>query len=99
MLPFCAGNVIKNPQERFQSSYVGSLVRRVREANEAGDVSHLKELSRRHDYEAVIRMFETQPSLHANPTALSEYVKALVKVERLDGSELLKSLQRGELSV
>lgn len=42
-------------------------------------------------------MFESHPSLQTNQDALSEYVKALVKVDRLDDSELLKTLQRGEL--
>ena len=82
-------------QKRYQSSYVGNLARRVRDADEATEVAHLKELFRRNDPEAVIKLFETQPSLHHNATALSEYVKALVKVDRLDESELLKTLQRG----
>ncbi|XP_022982341.1 ATP-dependent zinc metalloprotease FTSH 4, mitochondrial [Cucurbita maxima] len=85
-------------QKRYQSSYVGNLARRVRDADEASEVAHLKELFRRNDPEAVIRLFETQPSLHHNATALSEYVKALVKVDRLDESELLKTLQRGILN-
>lgn len=92
---FCAGNRLLRTQERFQSSYVGSLARRVRDVDEASEVAHLKELYHRNDPEAVIRLFESQPSLHSNSTALSEYVKALVKVDRLDESELLKTLQRG----
>lgn len=91
----CAGNRGLNVQERFQSSYVGNLARRVRDADEASEVANLKELYHRNDPEAVIRLFESQPSLHSNPSALSEYVKALVKVDRLDESELLKTLQRG----
>lgn len=82
-------------QERFQSSYVSNFARRVRDADEAIEVSHLKELYHRNDPEAVIRVFESQPSLHTNPSALSEYVKALVKVDRLDEGELLKTLRRG----
>ena len=58
----------------------------------------LKELYRS-DPEGVIRIFESQPSLHSNPSALAEYVKALVKVDRLDESSLLKTLQRGEIFV
>lgn len=91
---FSLGNV-SNAQRRFQSNYVGSLARRVRDADEASEVAHLRELYRRNDPEAVIRLFESQPSLHSNPSALAEYVKALVKVDRLDDSELLKTLQRG----
>ncbi|GAU31319.1 hypothetical protein TSUD_315290 [Trifolium subterraneum] len=81
-------------QERSQSSYLGNLARRLRDSSEAEEASYLKELYRRNDPEAVIRAFESQPSLHTNSTALSEYVKALVKVDRLDESELLKTLRR-----
>ncbi|KAF8406877.1 hypothetical protein HHK36_005998 [Tetracentron sinense] len=93
--PGGSGNRLLCLQERFQSSYVGNLARRVRDADGANDVTLLKELYRRNDPEAVIRLFESQPSLHLNPSAVSEYVKALVKVDRLDESELLKALQRG----
>ncbi|XP_027353632.1 ATP-dependent zinc metalloprotease FTSH 4, mitochondrial-like isoform X1 [Abrus precatorius] len=89
------GNRLFCSQERFQSSYVGNLARRVRDANESCEIAHLKELYHRNDPEAVIRAFESQPSLHTNPSALSEYVKALVKVDRLDQNELLKALRRG----
>ncbi|KAE8718865.1 ATP-dependent zinc metalloprotease FTSH 4 [Hibiscus syriacus] len=82
-------------QQTFKSSYVGSLARRVRDAYEASEVSHLRELYHKNDPEAVIRLFESQPSLHSNRSALSEYVKALVKVDRLDESELLKAIQKG----
>ncbi|KAL6985535.1 ATP-dependent zinc metalloprotease FTSH 4, mitochondrial [Sarracenia purpurea var. burkii] len=82
-------------QKRFQSSYVGSFARRARNTDGSSDAAYLKELYHRNDPEAVIRLFESQPSLHSNPSALTEYVKALVKVDRLDESELLKTLQRG----
>ncbi|KAK4765481.1 hypothetical protein SAY86_026571 [Trapa natans] len=81
--------------ERFQSSYVGHLARRVHDVDEAAEVAHLKELYHRNDPEALIRLFESQPALHSSPSAVAEYVKALVKVDRLDGSELAKTLQRG----
>ncbi|KAI9118214.1 hypothetical protein K1719_010546 [Acacia pycnantha] len=90
-----AGNKFLCTQERFRSSYVGNLARRVRDADEASDVARLKELYHRNDPESVIRLFESQPSLHTNQSALSEYIKALVKVDRLDESELLKTLRRG----
>ncbi|KAL2504546.1 ATP-dependent zinc metalloprotease FTSH 4 [Abeliophyllum distichum] len=80
---------------RFHSSYVGSLARRVRDSDGLSDAAYLKELNHRNDPEAVIRLFENQPSLHSNPSALAEYVKALVKVDRLDDAELLKTLHRG----
>ncbi|CAJ1972888.1 unnamed protein product [Sphenostylis stenocarpa] len=90
-----AGNRLLGAQERFQSSYLGSIARRARDADEAAEVAYLKELFHQNDPEAVIRVFESQPSLHNSPSALSEYVKALVKVDRLDESELLKTLRRG----
>lgn len=66
----------------------------MRDLDGANDVSLFKELYRS-DPEGVIRLFESQPSLHSNQLALAEYVKALVKVDRLDESALLKTLQRG----
>lgn len=92
----CAVHGAARTKGRFRSSYVGSLARRVRETEEATDAAYLRELYHKNDPEAVIRLFEGQPSLHSNPAALSEYVKALVKVDRLDESELLRTLQRGE---
>ncbi|KAB2619571.1 ATP-dependent zinc metalloprotease FTSH 4 [Pyrus ussuriensis x Pyrus communis] len=89
------GNKFLSTQERLKSSYVANFGRRVRDTDEASEISYLKELYHRSDYEAVIRAFESQPSLHSNPSALSEYVKALVRVGRLDDSGLLKTLQRG----
>lgn len=93
---FCAVLGAARTKGRFRSSYVGSLARRVRDTEEATDAAYLRELYHKNDPEAVIRLFEGQPSLHSNPAALSEYVKALVKVDRLDESELLRTLQRGE---
>ncbi|KAM7256507.1 hypothetical protein ACFE04_012248 [Oxalis oulophora] len=98
LVPRCGGG-LGNPffgvQGRFQSSYAGNLARKVRDVDEAGEVAYLRELYHRNDPEAVIRAFESQPALHSNPTALSEYIKALVKVDRLDDNELLRTLQRG----
>lgn len=88
------GARIRNLQERNQSSYIGSLARRVRDLDAPIGTSLLKEIYRS-DPERVIQIFESQPSLHSNPAALSEYVKALVRVDRLDESTLLKTLQRG----
>uniref|UniRef100_A0A804QSA4 AAA+ ATPase domain-containing protein n=2 Tax=Zea mays TaxID=4577 RepID=A0A804QSA4_MAIZE len=93
-----AGARIKNLQERNQSSYIGSLARRVRDLESPSQTSLLKEIYRS-DPERVIQIFESHPSLHSNPAALSEYVKALVRVDRLDESALLKTLQRGVVSL
>ncbi|KAF5931887.1 hypothetical protein HYC85_028058 [Camellia sinensis] len=90
-----SGNRLSGAQERFQSSYVGSLSRKVCDTDGSSDVAYLKELYHRNDPEAVVRLFESQPSFHSNPSAIAEYVKALVQVDRLDESELLKTLQRG----
>ncbi|RWR72582.1 Peptidase M41 [Cinnamomum micranthum f. kanehirae] len=89
------GNRLTSIQERLQSTYVGNFARRVRDTDSTNDITLLKELYRRNDAEGVIKLFESQPSLHSNPSALAEYVKALVKVDRLDESSLLKTLQRG----
>lgn len=91
LVPFlCAAYGVANIKQRFQSSYVGSLGRRARETNESSNAAY-----HRNDQEAVIRLFESQPSLLSNPEAVSAYVKALVKADKLDESELLRTLQRG----
>ncbi|PNY01685.1 ATP-dependent zinc metalloprotease ftsh mitochondrial-like, partial [Trifolium pratense] len=83
------GNRLLSSQERFQSSFLGNLSRRL-----LGGLHD--ETSQQNNPEAVIREFESQSSLHANPEALSQYVKALVKLDRLDQSQfLLNTLQRG----
>jgi hypothetical protein len=54
--------------------------------------AQLREFNRRGDPEAVIRAFEGGAALSSEET-LGEYVKALVKVDRLDSSSLLQTLQ------
>ncbi|CAH1427707.1 unnamed protein product [Lactuca virosa] len=97
---FDAAYKVPSGQRRFQSGYMGSFSRRLREpdVDVSSNAAYLRELSYRNDYEAVIRVFESQPSMHTSPSAFKEYVKALVKVDRLDESELLKTLQRGMAS-
>ncbi|WJX41689.1 hypothetical protein P8452_29007 [Trifolium repens] len=85
----CTRNRLFFSQQRFKSSNLGNLY-----LSEAKEASHLKKLSHQDGPEAVISAFESQPSLHTNSVALSEYVKALVQVDGLDESELLKSLRR-----
>ncbi|TVT99029.1 hypothetical protein EJB05_55659 [Eragrostis curvula] len=92
-----AGSVLRNLQERYRSSYVGSFARRIRDFDSPSEASLLKEIYRS-EPERVIQIFESQPSLHSNTSALSEYIKALVSVDRLDESPLLKTLQRGYTS-
>jgi len=70
-----------------QSRYKGNLARQ--QCDSAAEEAS-------YDPEAVIRAFESQPSLHTDSFAFSEYVKALVKVDRLDESEFLKTFLRGD---
>ncbi|KAJ7176034.1 hypothetical protein O6H91_Y541900 [Diphasiastrum complanatum] len=89
-------------QKRYLGGYIGKFSRRLeqqleREAGfdlEDNQVKLLRELNKV-DPEGVIRWFEGRPLQHHNSGALAEYVKALVKVDRLDESSLLKALQRG----
>ena len=52
----------------------------------------LRDLNRRGDHEAVVRAFESG-QLASSEAMLSEYVKALVAVDRLDTSSLIRTLQ------
>jgi len=82
------------------SSYSNSHYRRLEQ--EAGSrldsddkqVALLRQLNKV-DPESVIRWFESRPLPHLSSAAMAEYVKALVKVDSLDESALLKTLQRG----
>ncbi|KAK9846627.1 hypothetical protein WJX81_007919 [Elliptochloris bilobata] len=56
--------------------------------------SFLRDLNRRGDHEAVVQAFESG-QLASSEAALGEYVKALVAVDRLDTSSLIRTLQRG----
>ncbi|KAI4999420.1 hypothetical protein ZWY2020_004009 [Hordeum vulgare] len=88
------GGVLKALQERYSSSYVSSFASRLRDFDTPSDASLLKEIYRSNP-ERVVQIIESQPSLHNNSSALSQYVKALVALDRLDESPLLKTLQRG----
>ncbi|KAK9742001.1 hypothetical protein RND81_03G142600 [Saponaria officinalis] len=92
-LPSAGESRLAGSRKRFQSSYLGS--RRVRDADRMSESAYSRDLYRRGDPEAVIRAFESQPALHNSPSAVAEYVKALVKLDRLNESELLRTLQRG----
>lgn len=86
-------------QRRRFSSYMGNFNRKVeqleRDVNlDDKQASVLKELNKI-DPESVIRWFESRPLSQHSPGALAEYVKALVKVDRLDESSLLRTLRRG----
>ncbi|KAH6828466.1 FTSH protease 4 [Perilla frutescens var. hirtella] len=76
-----------------RTNHFGSRARRLHGTEGSSDVAYLKELSRRNDPEEVIRLFENQPSLHSSQSAVVEYVKALVKVDRLD--ERMLTVDRG----
>ena len=85
------------------SSYTSNYSRRLEQLDreavskldaEEKQVGLLRQLNRV-DPESVIRWFESRPLPHHSSAAMAEYVKALVKVDRLDESALLKTLQRG----
>lgn len=81
------------------SNYMRRLEQLDREAASKFDLdekqaSVLKELGKV-DPEGVVRWFESRPIGTQSSAALAEYLKALVKLDRLDESALLKTLHRG----
>ncbi|KAI3875631.1 hypothetical protein MKX03_026034 [Papaver bracteatum] len=74
-------------QQRFESEKVSDSTRV--NNSECTDVTK--------DAEGVIRLFENHPALHSNISALVDYMKALDKVDRLEDSEFLNTLQ-GDMS-
>ena len=59
--------------------------------------AHLRDLNRRGDAEAVIRLYESG-ALQSTEAATGEYIKALVNVERLDTSRLMGTIQVSSLA-
>ncbi|PWZ11196.1 ATP-dependent zinc metalloprotease FTSH 5, mitochondrial [Zea mays] len=89
-----AGGMLRNLQVRYRSSYTGSFPHWIRELDSPREASLLKQIYKS-DPERVVQIFERHPSLHSNSAALSEYIKALASLDRLEDSPLLKTLQRG----
>ncbi|CAL5096586.1 unnamed protein product [Urochloa decumbens] len=88
------GSVLRNLHERYRSSYASRFPRWIRDLDSPSEASLLKEIYRSGP-EKVVQIFERHPSLHSNTSALSEYIKALVSLDRLEDSPLLKTMQRG----
>ncbi|CAN6331759.1 unnamed protein product [Urochloa humidicola] len=88
------GSVLRNLHERYRSSYASRFPRWLRDLDSPSEASLLREIYKS-DPERVVQIFERHPSLHSNSSALSEYIKALVSLDRLEDSPLLKTMQRG----
>ena len=74
---------------------MGNLAKRLKQNADDVEVSLLKEYNKR-DPEYVIRWFErSRPYQWYSPGILAEYVKALVKTDKLDKTELLSVIQEG----
>ncbi|EFJ21493.1 hypothetical protein SELMODRAFT_417271 [Selaginella moellendorffii] len=93
---------VESPQEtlhvelhkQFLEKAGGAGERRMARCSEK-QVKFLRDLNKV-DPEGVIWWFESRPLPQHSAGALAEYLKALVKVDRLDDSALLKTLQRAE---
>lgn len=89
------GQDVQHWQRRAYSGYIGSLAKRMKQNADNAEVSLLKEYNKT-DPEYVIRWYERcQPHQWHHPGILAEYVKALVKTNKLDDKELLATLQEG----
>eukprot|EP00249_Psilotum_nudum_P024446 c29184_g1_i1 orf=464-2650(+) len=95
------GRILQGGQKRLLSGYIGNLAKRVKQLEndfsqngDANEVALLKELNKM-DPEGVIKWYESRPQSWYNPQVLAEYLRALVKVDRLNESELLETLQKG----
>jgi hypothetical protein len=60
----------------------------------ARQAAHLRDLNRASQPEKVVQLYESG-AVAASEANLSEYLKALVRVDRLNESALLRTLQRG----
>ncbi|KAI5077216.1 hypothetical protein GOP47_0007040, partial [Adiantum capillus-veneris] len=85
----------QNEQRRLLSRYANKSAHKTAKNVDDPAVPLLKELNKT-DPNRTIHWYEhSQPHHWYNPSILREYVRALVKAEKLDNSELLASLQEG----
>ncbi|KAL3156667.1 ATP-dependent zinc metalloprotease FTSH 4, mitochondrial [Trebouxia sp. C0009 RCD-2024] len=82
-------NRVNQVQRRSQSFFREEVPQ-----DSAGQANYLRQLNQKGDPEAVIRQFEAG-RINSTEATLGEYVKALVKVDRLDSTALAQTLQRG----
>lgn len=75
-----AGSMLINLQEGYRARFAGQSVRRCLHSDATAASLHGEFDS--NFAERVIHNFERQPSLHSNPSALSDYVKAVVRLEQ-----------------
>lgn len=93
--PSAAGHrLVPYPRGSVLQRRTFSFLREEVPTDPTSQANYLRELNRRGEPEAVIRWFESG-RLASTEANLCEYVKALVKVDRLDGSLLSHTLSRG----
>ena len=63
-------------------------------ADAAGQARYVRELNQSGRYDAVVQLWESGRLMHPD-SVFSEYVIALARMDRLDNSSLLQTLQRG----
>ncbi|KAH7422607.1 hypothetical protein KP509_12G016700 [Ceratopteris richardii] len=81
-------------QRRLFSRYMNKVVDKVTGKSNDSEMSRVKEFDKTNPNH-VINWYEQQPELWYNSRSLREYVRALVKANKLDNSELLAILQEG----
>ena len=79
---------------RFSFSHPPYPRKKKKKKKTLSQASFLRELNRRGDPEAVISLYE-RGAVSATPGALGEYMRALVKADRLDAAALLRTLEGG----
>ncbi|KAH7430830.1 hypothetical protein KP509_08G016800 [Ceratopteris richardii] len=82
-------------KDRAYSSYIDNLARKLKQADNYAEAALLREYNKT-DPEYVIHWYERSPPYQwYKPAFLAEYLKALVKVDKLDEHELLATLKEG----
>eukprot|EP01025_Chloroclados_australasicus_P034718 TRINITY_DN35466_c2_g1_i6.p1 TRINITY_DN35466_c2_g1~~TRINITY_DN35466_c2_g1_i6.p1 ORF type:complete len:739 (+),score=110.53 TRINITY_DN35466_c2_g1_i6:3-2219(+) len=82
------GNQLWLNQQRWQSYF----------SNQSNSVQYLRQLNQSRQYDQVVQAYE-QGKVESNEGTLGEYIKALVHLDRLDNSALVRGLQRGTYNV
>lgn len=90
-----SGRGARHWQERVYSGYIDNLAKRLKQTEDSAEVALLKDMNKTNPEYVILWYERSPPHQWYKPAFLAEYLKALVKVDKLDEHELLATLKEG----
>ncbi|MCO5612746.1 hypothetical protein L7F22_067015 [Adiantum nelumboides] len=89
------GKGYQHHQERAYSGYIDNLAKRLKGSEDSAEIALLKDFNKTNPEYVILWYERSPPHQWYKPAFLAEYLKALVKVDKLDEHELLATLKEG----